>query len=168
MATKQRARRFSAGKRNGRFQWYTSFFDATNVGHNTITASDLLAAVDRDLLRGATVVRIRGNWAMRPITIDIDSAMTISIYLTTLEAFAGGIAFEAQNDEGNLLFTDTVYSEIASGTSGQQYINRVIDSKAKRKLKGGDPTIVLQRENLGVDVTTIVVGVNIKVLLWLP
>ncbi len=149
MATRQRVRKSRVSRPRNNLLWATASVNPNAVlGNNTLNTS-ILDGVPTTLTARATVTRIVGTWAVRPLLTDSTVAMVSSIYVLSQEAFSAGAFLEPETDEASYMWTDMVYirGSDLNGAVNNQYVNRPIDIRVKRKVRSKENILVFTSEN---------------------
>ena len=168
MATRQRVRRSRVSRPRGNLLWQTATVNPNSVTGESTLSTDILEYVPATLLSRATVTRIVGAWAARPLVEDSTVAMVSGIYVLPHEAFTAGAFLEPETDEASFMWTDMIYirGSNLSGSVNNQYVQHPIDIRVKRKIRSMENILVFTSENtLGAQAER---AFYLRILLQLP
>ncbi len=169
MAYKRRIRGRSTRSRSGKLVWDTVVVGPTQIAAGISGVTDLVGGFANDEVTKATVMRIRGQYAARQLSSDVNMELQVGVWTQRLEAEDAGVAPEMEQDDFAYLWRDTLYGRIGSTTgTNQEFIQREIDVKSKRKFRSAqDSQLQIQFENTSA-ATTLEYVFTCRTLLWIP
>ena len=131
-------------------------------------STDMLEGVPLTLQARATVTRIVGCWAARPLENSTTVGLLSGIYVLPHEAFTAGALLEPETDLASYMWTDMIYIrqwDLNTG-SNNQYVQHQIDIKVKRKIRSVENMLVFTTQNTLADIAER--AFYVRVLLQLP
>ena len=153
------SRRYCSRRTSSRksYLWQTASIDPTNVAAGANLGVEILPNVFGETLARSTIERIIGSWSMRAGASDLNCGVAAGIYLLTEEARVAGALLEPEVDLTGYLWTDQIVTRDGDITlSGRQYVNREVNSKARRRMQSPENNLMISLENIfatAVDVT---------------
>ena len=151
MTTSRRVRSVRTRSSRGRSNllWQTASVNPTTLGAGSSTTVNLLPNVPDLDLGQATVMRIRGQWGYHPDNSDLDHHVVIGIYVLPDESFVAGATLEPEADLGSYLWVDSAWMRLGDiiGGGSQQWVQREVDAKSKRRIRAPENSLVITVEN---------------------
>ena len=169
-----RFRRQSKNQSRGRFLWSLADSTISTIDQNNKIRVNLLpsTSLDDNLRQGAVVTRCIGTWAVRADNDDVNGQMMLAMYTQRDESFIAGVDPELELDEWAYMWRDQLNIRVGNSSTPSdatnQWVQRPIDIKTKRKFRSQDDILVMLSENTSTDAARLERVFSLRVLLWIP